>query len=712
MSDSQQVIELHENKKDFFQQVVEQTSEIGHEINRALKSTKEINGRAHMLSTTAKIEANRTGDIGRNFLVVSNSIDELSTKTDEVLDKMKKETIREIENLSKSIESKSVSIRGSRLATLALTNIRLIDRNLFERAADVRWWATDDILVKSLVDNNIDAYQEAENRLRVILQSYTVYYDLILCDVEGNCKASGESKFGFTGRNFSDKPWFKGAMNTNSGKEHAFETVHHSPSVNDDYTVTYSCKIHEGGNPDNKVIGILGAVFKWTEFAQRIVNETSLSSEEKSKTRVLLCDDAGNVLADTKERILKQTISFKGKNDLFLKEKGFSVVEKDGVKKIICHALSPGFEGYRSKEWHSLIIQDIDASCQDLDLTDNNDESLDSILDLISNLSEETQQAIKEINNVNDETHVLSLNAAIEAARVGDAGRGFGVIAGFMGDLSRTTAEITSKMDSNTQKKLIDLNSLISVNSREIKGDRLVNLSFTNIDLIDRALYERTADVRWWATEGSVIQALTQKTIENKDFLAMRLQTILKYYTVYSDLIVCDTNGVVIANGSSSNVDTANMNDASWFQTALKTKNGSEYGFDIIKTQNGDSTSTGLVFSCKIHKNGNISDDVIGILGVVFNWNQFIDVIFKETPLNGNEVDSTSLVILDSNGNKLSENTKHQNTISDQDLLLLLNEPKNFQTITLDNSKLLAGHAKSSGYEGFSTGWHSIIIQS
>ena len=93
MNDSQQTSELSEKKKDFFQQVVEQTSEIGHEINRALKSTKEINGRAHMLSTTAKIEANRTGDIGRNFLVVSNSIDELSTKTDEVLDKMKKETI-------------------------------------------------------------------------------------------------------------------------------------------------------------------------------------------------------------------------------------------------------------------------------------------------------------------------------------------------------------------------------------------------------------------------------------------------------------------------------------------------------------------------------------------------------------------------------------------------------------------------------------------
>ena len=208
---------------------------------------------------------------------------------------------------------------------------------------------------------------------------------------------------------------------------------------------------------------------------------------------------------------------------MFQNEKGFSVVERNDRTQLISHALSPGFEGYKSQEWHSLIIQDTDISCNNQDLS-NDDESLDSVIELVSNLSEETKKAIDEINKINDETHVLSLNAAIEAARVGDAGRGFGVISGFMSDLSRTTSKITSEMDVNTQKKIKELNSFISTNSIQIRGNRLANLSFTNVDLIDRALYERTADVRWWATENSISKALVEKTNETRDELIVKIK--------------------------------------------------------------------------------------------------------------------------------------------------------------------------------------------
>jgi len=698
-----------ENKRDFFKEVVERTSDIGNEISQALKATKEINTRAHMLATTAKIEANRTGNIGRNFLIVSNSIDELSTKTDEMLDRMKKETIQKIKTLSSVIENKSISIQGNRLGNLALTNIRFIDRNLFERSADIRWWATDDILVKSLIDNNEEGFNNAINRLGVILKSYTVYYDLILCDIDGNCKATGDSTYDLIGRNFSNKKWFQLAMNTLNGTEFGFDSIHLSPAINNDFTAIYSCKVHEGGNPQNKVIGVLGAVFKWREFAQRVVNETSLTPEEQTKTRVLICDGEGNIIADTKERILQQKMRFKGRDELFKKEKGFGVVEKNGNKKLVCHALSPGFKGYKSENWHSLILQDIDMNCHNQDVDKDNYESLDSVIELISHLSEETQKAIKEIEMINDETHVLALNAAIEASHVGDAGRGFGVISGFMGDLSRTTAKITAKMDSNIQEKINQLNSLLASNSQQLREDRLINLSFTNIDLIDRALYERTADVQWWATESSVTNALTNKTNKNKEILSIRLGTILQYYTVYDDLIVCDFNGDVIANGSSKNRED-NMSNTQWFQNILKNNNGKNYGFDIIHKDYESSKSTSLVFTCKVNGKREETHECLGVLAIMFNWEDFINTIFSETPLNENELDSSNLFILDSNGNKLSEINKKE--ISEKDMLPLLEEKRNSRKITLGNSQALSGHAQSVGYEGFSTGWHSIIIQS
>jgi hypothetical protein len=265
-------VKSDEEKKDFFHEVVEQTNSIGGEIQRTLKSISQANNRARMLSTTAKIESNRLGDVGRDFLIVSHSIDELSTKTDDVIEKMKIETVDGIENLASAIENKATSINGNRLANLALSNIRIVDRNLFERAADIRWWATDDILVQSLLKN--DSFSEASDRLETMLESYPVYFNLVLCDTSGNCKASANSKINLSNTNFRDKPWFQDAMNSKDGSEYAFQTVHYSPNIQD-YTVSFSCKVHEDADNAKPVVGVLAAVFKWREFAQKVINEAS-----------------------------------------------------------------------------------------------------------------------------------------------------------------------------------------------------------------------------------------------------------------------------------------------------------------------------------------------------------------------------------------------------------------------------------------------------
>ena len=286
-------VKIDEEKKDFFHEVVEQTNSIGGEIQMALKSITQANNRARMLSTTAKIESNRLGDVGRDFLIVSHSIDELSTKTDKVIEQMKLETVEGIEHLASAIGDKATSINGNRLANLALSNIRLVDRNLFERAADIRWWATDDILVQSLSKN--DSFSEASQRLGIMLESYPAYYDLLLCDTSGNCKASANPKHDLKNINFREKSWFKDAITSKDGTEYAFQTVHYSPTIQD-YSVTFSCKVHEDADHTKPVIGVIAAVFKWREFAQRIINETALNQNEKKTTRVLICDDNGQVL--------------------------------------------------------------------------------------------------------------------------------------------------------------------------------------------------------------------------------------------------------------------------------------------------------------------------------------------------------------------------------------------------------------------------------
>jgi methyl-accepting chemotaxis protein len=64
----------------------------------------------------------------------------------------------------------------------------------------------------------------------------------------------------------------------------------------------------------------------------------------------------------------------------------------------------------------------------------------------VISLSEEINKVSSFIKEIADETKMLGLNAAIEAARAGDAGRGFGVVAEEIRKLSEQSKSTVPKI--------------------------------------------------------------------------------------------------------------------------------------------------------------------------------------------------------------------------------------------------------------------------
>jgi hypothetical protein len=329
---------------------------LGARLDVSLNEIQAINLQTNLLSFNAQIEAARAGKAGAAFAVVASEMISLAGATTKVCTRFRDEMLDPIQRLKSISATLATNVRGTRLADLALVNIDLIDRNLYERSCDVRWWATDASIVQAARSGDPQACRATCERMAVILGAYTVYADLVLCDLKGRVLANGKPREHRMERSFANQEWFSSALATRSGEEFGFQSVHRMPELQNRFVLVYSCCVREDGNQHGKPIGVLGVIFKWEALAQTIMKNTPLLDDEKAMTRCMIVDGEGVVLADSEEHILEGKLEFAERGDLFGKKKAFISAEVSGREAVVAHALSPGFETYATG-WHSVIVQ-------------------------------------------------------------------------------------------------------------------------------------------------------------------------------------------------------------------------------------------------------------------------------------------------------------------------------------------------------------------
>ena len=324
--------------------------EVSRVTGEKISQIEDIMRQTRLLALNARIEAGRAGAAGAAFGVVAHEMGGVSAQITEVAHELRAAVQHNVARLETVGAEITTRFRGERLQDIALNAVEIIDRNLYERSCDVRWWATDSAVVRALEAAGPASASYAAERLGTILRSYTVYLDLWVVDASGRVVANGRPQAypNVAGLEVSHEGWFRNAMATADGDQYVVADVAATPALGGAPAATYATAIREGAQADGRAIGALGIFFDWAPQAAAVVAGVGLSDDEKQHARVLLLDDAKRVIAASDGiGVLSEVYPLQSTG----LARGF-YVEGD---HLVAYALTPGYETYRGLGWSGVI---------------------------------------------------------------------------------------------------------------------------------------------------------------------------------------------------------------------------------------------------------------------------------------------------------------------------------------------------------------------
>jgi chemotaxis signal transduction protein len=182
--------------------------------------------------------------------------------------------------------------------------IDIMDRNLYERANDCRWWALSSVFRRALSDAAPDAatLKDITKTLVHINSLYTVYDNLVVFDRSGKVLALSNPKYQEFCGQVLNEDWVRRTLALSDSQSYAVSDFAPSPLYQNRHSYIYAAAIRDQ-SPSQSVIGGIGIVFDAAPQFAAMLND-ALPHDEAGAVP----EGCFGVFTDREHRIIASTL--------------------------------------------------------------------------------------------------------------------------------------------------------------------------------------------------------------------------------------------------------------------------------------------------------------------------------------------------------------------------------------------------------------------
>ncbi len=168
------------------------------------------------------------------------------------------------------------------------------------------------------------------------------------------------------------------------------------------------------------------------------------------------------------------------------------------------------------------------ASLQQAEVFKANASHIESIHIAIQGINENTKEVVSQTQNIRnivsviqeiaDQTNLLALNAAIEAARAGEHGRGFAVVADEVRKLAERTSNSLSEIGANINVLVENIDRVTSQIAAQSEGMRSINESMSSLEESNKSNTQAARNTHQTAIRVQELADSINQNLENKKF--------------------------------------------------------------------------------------------------------------------------------------------------------------------------------------------------